>query len=90
MPMPPITTTAKINEQTEMVLAYYGYDQSGTNPAELKALLGDKWESIDSASNSAGNSLVSLLGSGYNLQHAGGNVGGTGNKGSGNKGSASI
>lgn len=69
MAMTPITTTARINERTGLVLAYYGYDQSGTAPADLKATLGS-WIPIDSADN-RGNRLVALLGDGYNLQHAG-------------------
>ncbi len=77
MTMTPITTTARLNEQTGMVLAYYGYDRSKTNPADLKATLGEKWVSIDSPNNEAGNSLVSSLGTGYNLQHAGGDINGT-------------
>lgn len=68
MPMTPVTTTATLDEQTGLVLAYYGYDQSGTNPADLKAVLGPNWVSIDSEINTAGNSLVSSLGTGYNLQ----------------------
>jgi hypothetical protein len=37
MPMTPITTTAPINQQTGLVLAYFGYDRSTTPESELKA-----------------------------------------------------
>lgn len=76
MAMTPITTTARINEQTGLVLAYYGYDQSKTKPEDLKAELGSGWIGADDASNSRPK-LIDTLGAGYNLQHAGGNINGT-------------
>ncbi len=46
MPITPINTTSKLNEQTGMVMAYYGYDQTKIKPEDLKAELGKSWVPI--------------------------------------------
>lgn len=69
MPMTPINTTAKLNQQTGMVLAYYGYDQSKTKPEDLKATLGKSgWVGIDTLSDPSTPTLLSSLGTDYNIQ----------------------
>jgi hypothetical protein len=68
MPTAPITTAAPINQQTGLVLAYFGYDRSTTPESELKAKLdGSGWISIDSPTNASSN-LTDILGTGYNTQ----------------------
>lgn len=56
MALTTITTLSPLNQQNALVLACYGYDQSGTSATDLKATLG-AWVPIDSASNTAGVSL---------------------------------
>lgn len=68
MAITPIITPSKLNEQTGLVLAYYGYDQSKVPPAELKAVLDNGWMSIDSASNTQHTKLLTELKADYNTQ----------------------
>ncbi len=69
MPMTPIDTTAKLNQQTGMVLAYYGYDRSNAKPEDLKATLGKSgWVGIDTLSDPSTPTLLSSLGTDYNIQ----------------------
>jgi hypothetical protein len=64
--MTTVSTTAKINQQTGMVLAYYGYDQSETPPTALKAQLGSDWINIDNSAKPLNSSAQ--LGADYNVQ----------------------
>jgi hypothetical protein len=68
MPMTPVTTIAPLNQQTGLVLAYFGYDRSTTPQDELKATLTNSgWIPIDDANNPSSN-LKDILGTGYNTQ----------------------
>ncbi len=52
MPITPINTPAKLNQQTGMVLAYFGYDRTTTPTVELKATLCNSgWMTIDDDRN---------------------------------------
>ena len=59
-----ITTATKLNQQTALILAYYGYDRSNTPTNDLKATLGSDWKPIDQTDKP----LSINLGANYNIQ----------------------
>lgn len=64
-----INTTSKLNQQTGMVLAYFGYNHPNVNATNLPATLKDSgWVGIDSSTNIVGAKPSTSLGTSYNIQ----------------------